>query len=199
MTYLFSNRYLGLGLDTVELTLRGADTDWYAFLVKPIFTGITLGFGGSGGIVTPIFFVGSTAGAAFAHLMNLNVATFAAIGLVSVLAGAANTPIAASIMAIELFGPVIAPYATISCVVSFLMTGHRSVYPSQVLSISKSPSLKIELGREMEEIQTTLNLRPKGFITRVLWLIKRIETTVNRIQGGSASSDSKDDNAHKSG
>jgi hypothetical protein len=118
---------------------------------------------------------------------------------VSVLAGAANTPIAASIMAIELFGPVIAPYATISCVVSFLMTGHRSVYPSQVLSISKSPSLKIELGREMEEIQTTLNLRPKGFITRVLWLIKRIETTVNRIQGGSASSDSKDDNAHKSG
>ena len=198
LAYVFSTRYLGLGLDTVELSLRGADTDWYAFLLKPLFTGITLGFGGSGGIVTPIFFVGSTAGATFAHIMNLNVATFAAIGLVSVLAGAANTPIAASIMAIELFGPVIAPYATISCVVSFLMTGHRSVYPSQVLSISKSPSLQIELGKEMEEIQTTLNLRPKGFITRILWIIKKIEMTVSNIQGSSASSERKDDNTNAS-
>ncbi len=59
--------------------------DWYAFLLKPLFTSITLSFGGSGGIVTPIFFVGSTAGVTFAHLLNLNVATFAAIGLVSVL------------------------------------------------------------------------------------------------------------------
>jgi H+/Cl- antiporter ClcA len=188
LTYLFSNRYLGLGLDTVEASLKGNDTDWYAFLLKPLFTSITLSFGGSGGIVTPIFFIGSTAGVAYAHLLNLNVPTFAAIGLVSVLAGAANTPIAASIMAIELFGPAIGPYATLACVVSFLITGHRSVYPSQVLSISKSPSLHVELGKEIEEIQSTLILRPKGFISRVLWLIKKIEDTVDRIQHGGTSS-----------
>ncbi len=199
LTYFLSNRYLGLGLDTIESSLRGNEIDWYAFLAKPLFTGITLGFGGSGGIVTPIFFVGSTAGVAFAHLLNLNVGTFAAIGLVSVLAGAANTPIAASIMAIELFGPAIAPYAAISCIVSFLMTGHRSVYPSQVLSIAKSPSLHVELGREMEEIQTTLSLRPKGFITRVLRLVAKIEETVDKIQRSISPVNGKDDETPPAG
>ena len=95
LTYLFSTRYLGLGLETIEASFRGKATDWYAFLVKPLFTATTLSFGGSGGIVTPIFFIGTTAGMFFAMIMNLNLGTFAAIGLVSVLAGAANTPIAA--------------------------------------------------------------------------------------------------------
>jgi H+/Cl- antiporter ClcA len=182
LTFIFSNRYLGLGLDTIEASLLGKTTDWYAFLLKPVFTAITLSFGGSGGIVTPIFFVGSTAGVAFAQLFGLNTGTFAAIGLVAVLSGAANTPIAASIMAVELFGPAIAPYATVACVVSFLISGHRSVYPSQILSISKSPSLQVELGREIEDIQTTLNQRGEGFITRTLQLIKKFEETINRFR-----------------
>ncbi len=190
LTYIFSTRYLGLGLETVESSLRGGDTDWYAFLVKPLFTALTLNFGGSGGIVTPIFFVGSTAGVTFAHLLSLSPSTFAAIGLVSVLAGATNTPIAASILAVELFGPAVAPYATLACVVSFLISGHRSVYPSQVLSITKSPSLQAELGKEIEDIQTTLNFRQKGFIGRVLSFVKRIERIVYRIQHGASISDS---------
>jgi len=189
-TLLFSTQYLGLGLETIEACLNGTRADWFAFLVKSIFTSLTLNFGGSGGIVTPIFFVGATAGVTFAQLLGLNAATFAAIGLVSVLAGSANTPIAASIMAVELFGSSIAPYATLACVVSFLITGHRSVYPSQVLSISKSPSLQVELGKEIEDIQTTLNLREKGFIARVLRLIKKIEETVDRIQRGTTSANS---------
>ena len=182
LALVFSTRYLGLGLDTIESCLKGDSPDWYAFLLKPFFTSLTLNFGGSGGIVTPIFFIGATAGVTFAHLLDLNTATFAAIGLVSVLAGSANAPIAASIMAVEMFGPSIAPYATLACVVSFLITGHRSVYPSQVLSISKSPSLRVEIGKEIEQIQTTLNLREKGFIARVLRLIKRIEMLVDKIQ-----------------
>jgi H+/Cl- antiporter ClcA len=180
LVYLFSARYLGLGLETVEASLRGEVTDWYAFLVKPLFTSITLGFGGSGGIVTPIFFVGSTAGAFLAHIFHLNVATFAAIGFVSVLAGAANTPIAASIMAVELFGPTIAPYATVACVVSFLITGHRSVYPSQVLSISKSPSLQVTIGKVLEEARTTVKVRNKSLTKGILDLLKRIEDIVDR-------------------
>ena len=195
LTLMFSTQYLGLGLRTVEACLRGNDTDWYTFLVKPIFTSLTLSFGGSGGIVTPIFFVGAASGITFAHLLGLNAATFAAIGLVSVLAGAANTPIAASIMAVELFGPAIAPYATLSCVVSFLITGHRSVYPSQVLSISKSPSLRVELGNEIENIQTTLNLREKGFVSRGLGFIKRIEELVDRIQRATFTANGKGDNS----
>jgi len=72
--------------------------------------------------------------------------------MVSLIAGAANTPIAASIMAVEFFGPQVAPFAAVSCVISFLMTGHRSVYPSQILSMSKSSSLSVEPGKEMRQI-----------------------------------------------
>ncbi len=182
LTLVFSDRYLGLGLETIEHALRGDQVDWYAFLAKPVFTSITLAFGGSGGIVTPIFFVGATAGAVFANATGLNVATFAAIGMVSVLAGAANTPIAASIMAVEMFGPQVAPYATVACVISFLITGHRSVYPSQVLSISKSPSLHVELGKELEDVETTLRPKSRGFIGRFIRLLAVAESFVSRKQ-----------------
>ena len=91
-----TTRYLGLGLETVEACLGGTHVPGYAFLLKPVFTSITLNFGGSGGIVTPIFFVGATSGTAFASALGLNPATFAAIGMVAVLAGSANTPIAAT-------------------------------------------------------------------------------------------------------
>lgn len=176
LTFIFSKQYLGLGLDTIEHSLTGVKTAWYAFPIKSIFTSITLAFGGSGGIVTPIFFVGSSAGTLFASLTGLDVATFAAIGLVSVLAGAANTPIAASIMAMELFGTGIAPYATVACVVSFLMTGHRSVYPSQILSMRKSESINVEIGKEIEDVLAEASPREKslsGIILRLFKIIRK--------------------------
>jgi H+/Cl- antiporter ClcA len=182
LSILLTKKYLGLGLQTIESCLRGEQTDWYAFLVKPVFTSITLSFGGSGGIVTPIFFIGATAGTLYAVLLHLDIATFAAIGLVGVLAGSANTPIAASIMAVELFGPSVAPYATVACVVSFLMTGHRSVYPSQVLSVRKSESIQVELGKELENIETGYRPRRQGLIIRLLRLLKKIEDLVRREQ-----------------
>lgn len=168
LAFTISRQYLGLGLDTIESCLRGTPAPWYAFIAKPLFTSLTLNFGGSGGIVTPIFFVGATAGALFAVLFHLHVATFSAIGLTSLLAGAANTPIAASILAVELFGPAVAPYATVACVISFLMTGHRSVYPSQILSIRKSSSIDVEVGHEMEDLQARFKGRDKAVTTRFL-------------------------------
>ncbi|HOX55137.1 MAG TPA: chloride channel protein, partial [Candidatus Omnitrophota bacterium] len=95
----------------------------------------------------------ATAGTIFASLLGLDPATFAAVGLVAVLAGAANTPIAASIMAVELFGPKIVPYATVACVISFLMTGHRSVYSSQILAMKKSPFLSVKTGEEIDKAE----------------------------------------------
>jgi H+/Cl- antiporter ClcA len=112
---------------------------------------MTLNFGGSGGIVTPIFFVGTSAGNIFAKILHLDIVSFSALGFVGLLAGAANTPIAASIMAIELLGSEMAPYAALVCVISFLMTGHRSVYPSQVLAFKKSKLIDIELGKELKK------------------------------------------------
>ncbi|MBW6485797.1 MAG: chloride channel protein [Syntrophobacterales bacterium] len=180
LTVLFSSRYLGLGLDTIEACLRGDKVSWYAFLLKPLFTSITLNFGGSGGIVTPIFYVGATSGVLYATLMGLNTITFSAIGFTSLLAGAANTPIAASILAIELFGPAVAPYATVACVISFLMTGHRSVYHSQILSMHKSESIQVAIGKEMENLETTYAPRKKGLLTQLLRLFRAVERVLKR-------------------
>jgi len=150
---LFSTDYLGLGLNTIESSLDGQAVPWYAFILKSFTTSMTLNFGGSGGIVTPIFFVGSSAGNIFAQVLRMDVVLFSALGFVGLLAGAANTPIAASIMAIELFGPQIGPYAALVCVISFLMTGHRSVYPSQILAFKKSKLIDIELGKEIDKVK----------------------------------------------
>jgi H+/Cl- antiporter ClcA len=152
LALIFSTRYLGLGLDTIKDSLGGRVVPGGAFLLKMLFTAITLAFGGSGGIITPIFFVGATAGNFFGSVLGFDPAIFAAIGMVSLVAGAANTPISASIMAIEFFGPEIGAYAAVACVISFLMTGHRSVYPSQVLALTKSSSLVVSQGREMGAI-----------------------------------------------
>ena len=172
MTFLFSGRYLGLGLSTVESALSGDHITWYAPLAKAVFTSITLSFGGSGGIVTPIFFIGSTAGSLFASLFGQNLAVFSAIGLVSVLAGTTNTPIASSIIAIELFGPTIAPYAAAASIISFLMSGHRSVYPSQVIAMGKSPSIKVEKGLAIQYARPEFRPRDKTFTMACVKILK---------------------------
>jgi H+/Cl- antiporter ClcA len=149
--WLTSTRYLGLGLPTLEAALRGEAVPPEAALLKILFTAVSLGTGGSGGIVTPIFFVGATAGSAMAHIAGLDPGMFAAIGMVALLAGAANAPLAASVMAIELFGPAIGPFAAIAAIVAFMMSGHRSVYPSQVLGMPKTGSLSLRRGVELGE------------------------------------------------
>jgi len=170
----FSTKYLGLGLDTIESALHGEKVAWCAFGAKILFTCITLTFGGSGGVVTPIFFVGATFGSVYGQFMGLDLSTFAAIGMVALLAGCANTPIAASILAVEMFGPKIAPYAAVACVASFLITGHRSIYPSQVFAIMKSSSIRSEVGKQVEEMQAEFQLRRKSLISSVLLIIRKI-------------------------
>jgi len=176
LAFLFSTRYLGLGLDTIKTSLEGGDVPLIAPLIKILFTSITLSFGGSGGIVTPIFFVGATSGSAFANIFGLSSDVFSSIGMVSLLAGAANTPISASIMAVELFGPMVAPYAAVSCVISFLMTGYRSVYPSQILAIEKSPSFSSEKGKEMKDVHgVEFHPRPKSLAGGIAKRIKKFK------------------------
>ncbi|MCG2724905.1 MAG: chloride channel protein [Elusimicrobia bacterium] len=152
LAMIFSQEYLGLGLPIIKSSINGNMNMWYTFLLKIIFTSITLSFYGSGGIVTPILFIGATSGTLFADLFGLSRETFAALGFVGVLAGATNTPIASSIMAIEIFGKEIAPYASLACIVSFLVTGYRSVYPSQILTTIKSGLLKTKMGQDIEDV-----------------------------------------------
>jgi H+/Cl- antiporter ClcA len=174
LALLLSTRYLGLGLETIEAALDGVHIVWYSFLAKILFTCITLTFGGSGGMVTPIFFIGATLGSLLAELFGVDPATFAAIGMVSLLAGAANTPIAASILAVELFGAKIAPYAAVACVTSFLMTGHRSVYPSQIYAMMKSSSFRDESGKEVVHAQAEFLLRRRSVTRYLLSIFRKI-------------------------
>jgi H+/Cl- antiporter ClcA len=175
--WITSDRYLGLGLPTLEAAVRGEHVPAAAALLKIAFTAVSLGTGGSGGIVTPIFFVGATAGSTVAEMMGLDPGMFAAIGMVAVLAGAANAPLAASVMAIELFGPAIGPFAAIAAIVAFMMSGHRSVYPSQVLGMPKTGSLSLKRGVELgadNEIDARLaRLRWRGFRRSIRSLRRR--------------------------
>lgn len=174
LAFIFSDKFLGLGLETIQSTLEGGEILWYFFLFKIIFTSITLNFGGSGGILTPIFFIGATSGSYFSSLLGIDKATFSGIGFVSVLAGAANTPIASSIMSIEIFGAEIAPYAALSCIISFLTTGHRSIYPSQILGMKKSSSIQVELGKEISKSEPRLKLRKRSLMSFIMGIDKRI-------------------------
>lgn len=146
--HFVSTAYLGLGMAGINGPLGGAALESpFGFLYKIIATSVTFAAGGIGGVVTPIFFVGAQAGAMLSGFLQMDSATLAALGLVAVLAGTANTPLSASIMAIELFGAPIAPYATVACVLSFLITGRQSIFPHQRISwdsgkLPEEPGLK---------------------------------------------------------
>jgi H+/Cl- antiporter ClcA len=175
LTFVFSEEYLGLGLNTIQSSLEGGEVPWYAFMMKSVFTSVTLAFGGHGGIGTPIFFVGATAGSALSKILLIDPAMLSAIGFVALLAGAANTPIAASIMAVELFGAEVAPYAAIACVISFVITGHRSAYPAQVLAVKKSSSISVEEGRELEGTKESgLEYRDRSVIQAIRSIARRL-------------------------
>jgi H+/Cl- antiporter ClcA len=183
LTFVFSEHYLGLGLNTIQMALEGGEVPWYAFLMKSVFTSVTLSFGGHGGIGTPIFFVGATAGSALSPLLDVDPAMLSAIGFVALLAGAANTPIAASIMSVELFGAEVAPYAAVACVISFIMTGHRSAYPSQVLSMKKSSSISVEVGSELSGARPGFEYRKGSLLSAVRRVMEALKKRPDRPDG----------------
>lgn len=162
LTVIFGEQFLGLGMNTIQDALNPNvdltnNLPWYTFLLKTIFTSITLGVGGSGGIITPVFYIGATSGNLFGHMIGSeHIAFFAALGFISVLSGATNAPIAATIMAVELFGLEIAHYAAISAVISFLLTGHKSVFNSQKLGMTKSGALHINMGEDIDNTNVEL-------------------------------------------
>ena len=130
--------FLGMGDKGLNSILSGHAEPWYAFLLKSVLLGVTLSGGGSGGVQTPTFFIGAAAGGLFASVFGLDIGFFAALGFVACIAGAVNTPLAATFMAVELFGNAIAPYAGAVCIICYMLTGLRSLYSTQVLVQPKS-------------------------------------------------------------
>jgi H+/Cl- antiporter ClcA len=138
LTLLVGNRhYNGLSVPLAVDALAGNDPGLQVFALKLLFTAVTLGFGFYGGEVTPLLVIGSTLGAALAAVLGLPVALLAAVGYVAVFAGAANVPLACTIMAVELFGREALEPAAVGCVMAYVFSSHRSIYASQRLAVAK--------------------------------------------------------------
>jgi H+/Cl- antiporter ClcA len=124
------DRYIGLGIPVMQEAFVHslAPTD---FLGKLVFTIASLGSGFKGGEVTPLFYIGATLGNTLAPLLDVPFALLAAVGFVAVFAGAANTPVASTLMAMELFGAEIGVFAALACVMSYVCSGHSGIYRAQ--------------------------------------------------------------------
>ncbi|MDP9150875.1 MAG: chloride channel protein [Myxococcota bacterium] len=123
--------YLGLGVPTILRAFDDPSLPAGAFAAKLVFTSVTLASGFFGGEVTPLFFVGATLGNTLARFLALPLALGAGVGLAAVFGAAANTPVALSIMAVELLGASALPHVAVVCVSAYVLSGHRGVYPAQ--------------------------------------------------------------------
>jgi H+/Cl- antiporter ClcA len=147
-------RYIGLGIPTILGSFDG-NLPPYDFAAKTAFTAVTLGTGFKGGEVTPLFYIGSTLGNALSRVLPLPSSLLAGMGFVAVFAGAANTPIASTFMAVELFGAEAGAYAGIACVLSYLFSGHNSIYTAQRVGRSKHRSQVADEGQSLALLAKT--------------------------------------------
>ena len=137
LTLLVGGRdYNGAGGNIIEEALAGHAVP-YAFLLKMLFTAITLGAGFRGGEIVPTFFVGATFGCAAAPLLGLDPAFGGAIGMIALFCGVTNCPLASIFLSIELFGSSHVLFFALACALSYLLSGKFSLYSAQKLVYSK--------------------------------------------------------------
>ena len=139
LTYLNGKPdYLSLGVDaeypgaiTIPAAFHQGGADTWSWLWKTLYTGITLATGFKGGEVTPLFYIGATLGNTLSVLLNAPAGLFAALGFIAVFAGATNTPLACTLMGIELFGPEYVLFFALACFTAQLFSGNLGIYTAQ--------------------------------------------------------------------
>ncbi len=132
-----SFKYNGGGMDTIASVFEHGTVEHWAFLIKILFTAITVAAGFKGGEIVPTMFVGVTLGSLLSQLVGLPVPLSAAIGLVSMFCAVTNCPLATILLAIEMFGSEGAIFYAIAVAISFLLSGKFSLYSSQHFIYSK--------------------------------------------------------------
>ncbi|UAY51202.1 voltage-gated chloride channel family protein [Ferruginibacter albus] len=143
LTFLIGTKdYLGLGVTnpTNGASIVAAfhtSLPCYSWFLKLLFTAITIGMGFKGGEVTPLFFIGAALGNAIAIVTGAPIDLFAGLGFIAVFAGATNTPLACTIMGVELFGGEYILYYAIACFTAYYCSGHSGIYYSQRVENSK--------------------------------------------------------------
>lgn len=146
-----TTKYIGLGIPTIVDAFH-IDLNSYDFLLKLLFTSFTLGAGFKGGEVTPLFFIGAALGNALFWFIPLPMGLLAGMGFVAVFAGATNTPIACTIMGIELFGIEAGVFIALACVTAYVFSGHSGVYASQIIGSPKNDAFASEKGLHLAGI-----------------------------------------------
>lgn len=147
-----TTKYIGLGIPTIVEAFNN-NLNSYDFLLKLLFTSFTLGAGFKGGEVTPLFFIGAALGNVLIWFIPLPMGLLAGMGFVAVFAGATNTPIACTIMGIELFGIESGVFIAIACSTAYFFSGHTGVYTSQTIGRSKLSCYANEKGLTLAEIK----------------------------------------------
>ena len=140
--------YNGAGMQVIARAVEQGRAAPAAFVLKLLFTALSLAAGFKGGEVVPSFFVGATFGCAVGPLFGIPAPFAAAIGLVAVFCGAVNCPLASTFLALELFGGVGMPYFALACAISFVLSGYSGIYSSQRILYSK---LKIKYTDEKDQ------------------------------------------------
>ena len=130
--------YLSLGVSpeyphavTIVSAFQQSGADFFSWFWKLIYTVITLSTGFKGGEVTPLFYIGATLGNTLAGLLNAPVSLFAALGFIAVFSGATKTPLACTIMGMELFGPAFVIFYAVACFTAYLCSGKVGIYRAQ--------------------------------------------------------------------
>ena len=137
LTLLAGSRdYNGAGMEVIARAIGGQAVPW-AFLLKILFTAVTLGFGFKGGEIVPVFFTGATFGCAAGALLGLDPGFAAALGLIAVFCGVTNCPVTSVILGVELFGAQGLLCFTACCAVSYMLSGYGGLYGEQKIVYSK--------------------------------------------------------------
>ena len=137
LSFLLGTRdYNGAGMDIIVKAIHGEAVP-YAFIMKMIFTAITIEAGFRGGEIVPSFFIGATFGCTFGLLIGFSPSLCAAIGMIAMFCGVTNCPITSLLISFELFGAGGVPYFMIAVAVSYAMSGYYGLYKDQTIVYSK--------------------------------------------------------------
>lgn len=150
LSYFVGTRdYNGLSVPLITQSLAGGTgVVAFAFAFKLLFSAVTLGSGFQGGEVTPLFVIGATLGATLGHALGVPVEIMASVGFVAVFAGAANVPLACTVMGAELFGADGLVLFAVACIVAYVISSHRGIYTSQRLAVPKAPNGAVSTATE---------------------------------------------------
>ncbi|MBQ7032751.1 MAG: chloride channel protein [Clostridia bacterium] len=144
LTLLVGTRdYNGAGMDIITRAI-GGEARYEAFLLKILFTAVTIAAGFKGGEIVPAFFIGSTFGCVAAPLLGLDPGFAAAVGFVAVFCSVVNCPVASMFLALEVFGAEGMLFFAVACAVSFMMSGRSSLYKAQKMVYSKTDETRID-------------------------------------------------------